>query len=87
MANGWRRFFYLFGALYLIALALFVIGTYGLFGSPSGPLAGVFLVPLGMPWNFFVDLLPEGLWPVAAAFTPVLNLCVIWFLGQRAGRR
>ena len=27
-----------------------VIGFFGLFGSPRGPLAGVFLIPLGMPW-------------------------------------
>jgi hypothetical protein len=44
-----------FVILYLVALGLFVIGHFGLFGSPSGPLAGVFLVPLGAPWNFLWD--------------------------------
>ena len=48
-------------ALYLAALFLFVVGSFGLFGSDSGPLAGVFLVPLGLPWNGFVDLFPPAL--------------------------
>jgi len=37
----------LFAVAYLIAVALFIIGTYGLFGSPPGSLAGIFLIPLG----------------------------------------
>jgi hypothetical protein len=40
-----------FALLYVLALGLFVVGTFGLFGSPSGPLADVFLMPLGLPWN------------------------------------
>jgi len=41
--------------LYLAALALFAIGHFGLFGSERGPLAGVFLVPLGIPWIYLLD--------------------------------
>jgi hypothetical protein len=52
-----------FGAAYLAALAIFAIGTFGLFGQPQDPLAGVFLVPLGWPWNRLVDRAPERLWP------------------------
>ena len=86
MKQSWKRFFFFFALLYAIALALYLVGTFGAFGSPRGPLAGVFLVPLGMPWNFLVDYLPQSLWPYAAALTPVLNLVVIWLLGRRAAR-
>ena len=36
----------LFGLLYLVALALLLIGTYGLFGQERDPLSGIFLLPL-----------------------------------------
>jgi len=42
-----------FLALYLIALALLLVGTLGLFGAERDPLSGVFLVPLGVPWRLF----------------------------------
>lgn len=38
-----------FAAAYVMALAILAVGTFGRFGSERGPLAGVFLVPLGMP--------------------------------------
>ena len=64
---------------YLLALALFAIGTLGLFGSEPDPLAGVFLIPLGLPWTLFIDdLAPESLWPWLAALTPVINLLIVF---------
>jgi hypothetical protein len=63
-----------FAILYALALGLFLVGTYGLFGSPSGPLAGVFLMPLGLPWNRMLDVFPEPLWPMLATLAPALNL-------------
>jgi hypothetical protein len=72
-----------FAVLYAVAFTLFLIGTYGLFGSPQGPLAGVFLVPLGLPWNLWLDGLPESLRPGAAVATPALNLLLLWGLCRR----
>ena len=46
--------------LYLIALTLFVVGTFGLVGSPQGPLAGLYLIPLGLPWNLMLDGVSES---------------------------
>ena len=43
-----------FAALYLLALGLFAIGTLGLFGNERDPLAAVFLLPLGLPWQLWV---------------------------------
>ena len=76
----------LFGALYLLALAVLVIGTFGFFGQSRDPLSGVFLMPLGLPWNQLIDGFPEPLWPWLAASAPLLNLGLIWVI-CRAIRR
>ncbi len=75
-----------FAALYAVAFALFLIGSYGWFGSPQGPLAGVFLVPLGLPWILAIDDLPESLRPAAGAAAPALNLLLWGLCRRRAGR-
>jgi len=76
-----------FAVLYAAAFVLYLIGTYGWFGSPQGPLAGVFLVPLGLPWNRWLDVLPSSLRPAAAAAAPALNLLLAWGLCRRQARR
>ncbi len=68
------------GVLYLFALALLLIGTFGLFGQERDPLAGVFLMPLGLPWVLWLDGFPEALLPWLAAFAPVLNLAILTLL-------
>lgn len=76
-----------FAALYAAAFALFLIGSFGWFGSPQGPLAGVFLVPLGLPWNLALDGLPEALRAAAGVGAPALNLLLLWGLCRwRPGR-
>ena len=50
-----RWVFRLFVLLYLVAFGLFLVGNLGLFGSGSDPLAGIFLIPLGLPWNLLLD--------------------------------
>jgi len=69
--------FWGFLVLYLIAVLLFIVGTFGLFGQESGPLAGVFLVPLGLPWNLVWKLIPgvAGPWLLVAA--PLVNLALL----------
>lgn len=71
-----RRLLILLALLYVAALGLFLIGTFGLFGQERDPLAGVLLLPLGWPWNRAVDLAPEPLWPSLAAAAPLANLAV-----------
>lgn len=78
---------WMFGAAYLAALAIFAIGERGLFGQPRDPLAGVFLVPLGWPWNRAVDLAPEPMWPWLAAAAPALNLLVLFGIWHVSGVR
>jgi hypothetical protein len=79
---------YVFGVLYVVAFALYLVGTLGLFGSPQGPLAGVFPVPLGLPWNLLIDrLFPEPLWPWMAALAPFVNLSLIWLICRLIHRK
>lgn len=72
--------------LYLLALAIFLIGTFGLFGKTADPLSGVFLIPLGLPWNRLIDWFPEPVWPWLAAGAPLINIGLVWIL-CRWGRR
>lgn len=67
----------IFGALYLVALVLLLIGTFGLLGQERDPLAGVFLMPLGLPWVLWLDGLPNSMLPVLAALAPVANLTIL----------
>lgn len=78
----------IFAALYLAALALLVIGTFGLFGQEQDPLSGVFLLPLGLPWNMLMDSAGLG-GPIPAILAPVINLIILmtlcnWWRRRRA---
>jgi hypothetical protein len=76
-----------FAALHAAALALYAIGSFGLFGSPRGPLAGVFLVPLGLPWNLLLDGAPQAALPMVGALTPLVNLGLIAAICRLVHRR
>lgn len=67
----------IFIAVYVVALLLFLVGTFGWFGSNSGPLAGVFLAPLGLPWNQLTGWAPPSLQPWLAAAAPVINILIL----------
>ncbi|WP_369025838.1 hypothetical protein [Qipengyuania sp. RANM35] len=74
--------FSIFLGLYLIALFLLAVGTFGWFGQEKDPLSGVFLLPLGLPWNLVADKLGFGGWLTAVA-APAINAAVLWFLWKR----
>ncbi len=76
-----------FALLYLVALGFYAVGSFGLFGSPQGPLAGVFLVPLGLPWTLMIDGAPEAALPWLGALAPLVNLGLIAGLCRPFGRR
>ncbi len=80
------------GLLYLLALALLLTGTFGLFGQERDPLSGVFLIPLGLPWVLWTGGFPEAWLPWSAALTPLLNLAILkslcrYLQGSRTGKR
>jgi hypothetical protein len=77
-----------FGGLYLVALALLLVGTFGLLGQPRDPLSGVFLLPLGLPWNLLGgNELPEPALPWVAAVAPALNLGLLALLCRYLSRQ
>ena len=63
-----------------MALALLLIGTFGLFGQERDPLSAVFLLPLGAPWVYWLDGVSDSfkLWLLILA--PALNLAILIFL-------
>jgi hypothetical protein len=75
-----------FALLYFAALGLFAVGTLGLFGAARDPLAGVFLIPLGLPWVFLLDGLPEPALPWAGALAPAVNLLLLRALCRALAR-
>lgn len=77
MSRTCKWIFFGFLLLYLSALALLAIGTFGLFGNERDPLAGAFLMPLGLPWNLLADVASETLRPWWAAGAPLVNLLLI----------
>ena len=71
-----------FVVLYIAALLLFLIGTFGWFGQETDPLSGVFLIPLGLPWNLLADWL--GLRGVlVGVLTPLINGVILFWLWKR----
>ena len=76
-----------FAVLTACALGLFAIGTLGLFGAERDPLSAVFLLPLGLPWNLFIDSSPDALRPWLAATAPLLNLLTLWACCRALHRR
>ena len=87
MARICRIVIAVFALLYACALGLFAIGAFGLFGADRDPLSGVFLLPLGLPWNLFLDHTPDALRPWLTAAAPLLNLLILWLACRGLGRR
>lgn len=76
-----------FALLWALSIGLLVVGTYGLFGQPQDPLAGVFVILLGSPW---VQLAADNIGlpaPVAALIAPGVNLLVLIVLCRLLARR
>jgi hypothetical protein len=72
------------GLAYLIALAIFAVGTFGLFGAARDPLSGVFLLPLGLPWSRLLDGVAQSGGPWVAILSPIINLAIMAVLYVRA---
>ena len=77
MARLCRWLVRLFAALYLAALVLLAVGMFGVLGAARDPLAGVYLIALGLPWVRWLDGAPEALRPWLAAAAPLLNLLIL----------
>ena len=69
-----RIVIWIFVFLYLAAIFLLLVGTFGLFGNEKDPLSGIFLLPLGLPWALAAHLAPEPSWPWLTGLAPAINL-------------
>ncbi|WP_108660465.1 hypothetical protein [Acuticoccus kandeliae] len=88
MTRTCRTLIGLFAILYFGALALFAIGALGLFGQERDPLAGVFLLPLGLPWNvLFLEGLPDWALFVSGLAAPLVNLAILILLCRYFSKR
>lgn len=77
-----------FGLAYLIGLCLLAVGTFGLFGAERDPLSGVFVLPLGLPWNLLTGSLPDGAPRIlGAVLAPLLNLGILAVICRAVGHR
>ena len=76
-----------FCALYVLAIAIWALGTFGWFGVEKDPLSGVFLIILGQPWVRWIDALPEVMWPAGGILTPLINVAIISSICALLGRR
>ncbi len=76
-----------FFVLYMFALAIFLVGTFGLFGQEQDPLSAVFLLPIGLPWIFILDSIPDPARAWVGAATPLLNLIILVVLCRILGLR
>ena len=77
-----RIVFWFVAGLYIFAFTFFVVGWFGLFGMTHDPLAGVFLIPLGLPWNFAGDYFPLGVQPYISIFAPLINLGILHLISR-----
>jgi hypothetical protein len=67
-----------FALLYLAALAYTGVSATGWFDFAPAPLAGVFLVVLGLPWTLAAAWFPDSWQPLVAAAAPLVTLLVLW---------
>lgn len=74
--------FWIFIALYALAFLLYLIGTFGWLGQEKDPLSGVFLLPLGLPWNLLADRIVMG-GPLVALLSPAINAGILFWLWKR----
>lgn len=71
-----------FALLYAVALLWRAISLIDWFGA-SAPLAGVFLIVLGLPWTLGASLFDDRWQPLAAALAPAITLLLLAFLCRR----
>lgn len=72
-----RVFVAAFAVVWAGALALWLIGTFGWFGQARDPLSGIFLLPLGLPWNLLLGGTDGWTSAITAASAPLLNLAML----------
>lgn len=79
------RAVWIFLGLYALALMFFLVFEFGLVGVEKAPMAGIFLILLGVPWLQLAgvpDIVPAGF----AVVAPVGNLVLLGWTAVFAQR-
>lgn len=63
--------------VYLMAIGIGLIGTYGWFEQEQDPLSWVFVIILGQPWVSWIGDVSDPLSRWLAAVAPLLNLILL----------
>lgn len=82
----WQAVILVFAALWMLALLVFAIGTFGWFGQERDPLSAVYLVLLGLPWNRVADISGSA-GPLLAIVAPGVNMLLLVALCRFVSRR
>lgn len=80
MTRYCRAATYVLLALYAVALAIFLVSAFKLFGVEGDVMSSVFLLLMGQPWIGFADLAREPLWPWMLALLPLVNIALLGLL-------
>ena len=63
--------------LYVAALFIWAVGSFGWFGQERDPLSAVFLVPLGLPWVALTVGAPDAALPWIGGLAPLVNIAIL----------
>ncbi len=72
---------------FLVALGIFASNMLGLFGQSPDPLAGIYLLPFGLPWNLLGIESPDPFPLIIGLGAPLLNLAILWGLWRWTAKR
>ena len=73
--------------LYVVALLLLAIGTFGWFGAERDPLSGIFLIPLGLPWTLMLGAVRGDAVLWLGLLAPLVNIALLVWLRRAVVRR
>jgi hypothetical protein len=79
--------FWGFTLLFILALAVFASNMLDLFGQTPSALAGVYLLPFGLPWNLLGTELDDPFPLMFGLGGPLLNMAILWSLWRWSEKR
>lgn len=74
-----------FALVYLAAVALLFLASFGWIGTGGDPQAGVFLMVLGVPWSLIPYALADGrTFAAVNIVAPLINYAILTWLCRRS---
>ncbi len=79
--------FWAFLIAFAAALGFFASNMLGMFGQTPDALAGLYLLPFGLPWNMIGMELPDPYPLFIGLGGPIINLAILWLLWRWSEKR